>query len=99
MYSFLIKGAEIQEIDDLKQDLSKLLEKSNVELIPGKSFNGVSDIILILATMGGGTITIQVAKVLIAWMNRNNTKEFKFNGKSLKGYTAEDVVKIIKETK
>ncbi|MDA2650191.1 hypothetical protein PDQ77_25880 [Bacillus cereus] len=99
MYSFLIQGAEIQEVEDLKQDLSKLLEESNVELIPGKSFNGVNDIILIIATLGGGTLTIQVAKVLVAWMNRNNTKEFKFNGKSFKGYTAEEVVKIIRETK
>lgn len=96
MLSLHIEGAETVEITELYQQISELIHEENVSIIPSYSFNGVNEVVLIIGALGGGTATVQLAKVIISWINQKKGRKVKVKGIEINNYSADDVVKILK---
>ncbi|HCE3247846.1 TPA: hypothetical protein NG581_004539 [Vibrio parahaemolyticus] len=81
---------------DLEEMLSELLGDEGVTLSSSNSFNGVEDVVLILS-IGGGVIFTELAKVIAAWIKKDDNKKVKYKNIEISGYSSDEVLKFIKE--
>ena len=93
-----ISSASVNDeaLENLRQSIANEPNCNLVSLSQTKSFDGLSDLIVILS-IGGGVVVKQAANIVVAWINRNKGKNLNYKDIKISGYSAEEVREIIKQ--
>ncbi|MGK0256426.1 MAG: hypothetical protein ACI81I_001043 [Arcobacteraceae bacterium] len=88
-----------KEINELEVLINKELQKETLQIKHAKSFNGVSDVILILSSVGGVAIINQIGKIIIQWVKNNENKKIKYGEIEISGYSSKEASLLINSIK
>ena len=74
----------------------KSLQGVSIEKVRFSGFDGISSIIYFIAAGGGGaSIIYALEKIIIALINKDGVKSVKIGDKEIKGYSKNDVAKLL----
>ncbi len=82
-----------EDINILKDELL-LITNDSVMVNKTNSFNGFSDVIIILS-IGGGVAIKQIGTIIVNWINRDKTKKIKYKGVEATGYSSDEIINIL----
>ena len=81
---------------ELEAELTIILGVEDFTVIKSHAFTGTEEINYILS-IGGGVVVTKVAGVISNWISKNKGKSVKIGKTEIKGYSADQIVKILKE--
>jgi hypothetical protein len=91
----LLYFSPIDEEDSVIEEITKLCsEEDTLQTSRGIAFSGgeFREIALVLGTSGA---IAAIAKVIVAWLESKKSRVVKINGREIRGYSVEDVVRIL----
>lgn len=83
-------------IDDMVKAFAHKVDK-DVKVTKAKSFSGLEDVIIMLSIGGGGVVVKQIANIINNYFLKNIKKKVKTKDIEITGYSAKEVMDILKE--
>lgn len=81
-------------LNELSDDLKRLIGDQNVHIAEPKAFGGLTEVIVVLS-IGGGVAIKEISSIVKTWIDRNRLKKANLSKLEFSGYSAEEIKKII----
>jgi len=99
MYDFIIRLSDctINEANELLLTIEEISGKVKASIISPQGFTNIGDIMLVVSALGGGVIVREMARIIIAWINRHEHHQVRIGDLDITGYSAKEIEGILKE--